>query len=275
MDILNQFWAPREIYEATGMFTSRHMVLLVLSLVVLSALIYVSRKITNEQIKRLTKYMAIFITMLEGIKIFFNFYRGYTWINTWLPISFCSIFIYALWLSGYGKGKWKELGEAFIAGVSIVAGATYLLFPSTSLRIYPIWHYLCMYSMLFHTLMVYMGILYLFKLEIKLEKSRFNKFTKLYCFFAVIAIYLNTFYGSNLMLLKKPFKIPVPFLHELFASAPWLYTIVVFLVYLYVPYYITVYLNRFINEKRKVKLIKENESFNQINIIIHRYFKVE
>lgn len=62
-----------------------------------------------------------------------------------------------------------------------------------------------MYSMLFHTLMVYMGILYLFKLEIKLEKSKFNKFTKIYCFFAVIAIYLNTFYGSNLMLLKKPF----------------------------------------------------------------------
>lgn len=187
---------------------------------------------------------------------------GYTWINTWLPISFCSIFIYALWLSGYGKGKWKETAEAFIAGVSIVAGATCLLFPSTSLTIYPTWHYLCMYSMLFHTLMVYMGILYLFKLEIKLEKSKFNKFTKIYCFFAVIAIYLNTFYGSNLMLLKKPFKIPVPFLHELFASEPWLYTIVVFLVYLYVPYYITVYLNKFINEKRKIKLIKENESYN-------------
>ena len=119
-----------------------------------------------------------------------------------------------------------------------------------------------MYSMLFHTLMVYMGILYLFKLEIKFEKSKFNKFTKIYCFFAVIAIYLNTFYGSNLMLLKKPFKIPVPFLHELFASEPWLYTIVVFLVYLYVPYYITVYLNKFINEKRKIKLIKENESYN-------------
>ncbi|WP_294134482.1 hypothetical protein [uncultured Clostridium sp.] len=95
-----------------------------------------------------------------------------------------------------------------------------------------------------------------------MEKSKFNKFTKIYCFFAVIAIYLNTFYGSNLMLLKKPFKIPVPFLHELFASEPWLYTIVVFLVYLYVPYYITVYLNKFINEKRKIKLIKENESYN-------------
>ncbi|MEN8076103.1 hypothetical protein ABFP60_04020 [Clostridioides difficile] len=262
MNILNQFWAPRDIYQPTGMLTSRHMILLILSLAVLSVLIYVSRKMTNTQIRKLTKCMAIFITVLEGIKIFFNFYRGYTWINTWVPISFCSIFIYALWLSGYGNGKWKETGEAFIAGVSIVAGSAYLIFPSTSLVIYPMWHYLSMYSMLFHTLMVYMGILYLFKLEIKLEKSRFNKFAKIYCFFAVIAIGLNTFYGSNLMLLKKPFKIPVPFLHELFASAPWLYTIVVFLVYLYAPYCITVYLNRFINRKRNIKVIKENEEYN-------------
>ena len=76
--------------------------------------------------------------------------------------------------------------------------------------------------MLFHTLMIYMGVLYLFKLEIKLEKIMFKEFAKLYCFFAVIAIFLNSFYGSNLMLLKKPFKIPVPFLHKLFSSAPLL-----------------------------------------------------
>lgn len=262
MDILNQFWAPRYIYEPTGMLTSRHMILLIISMVILSLLIYFSRKMTGVQVKKMTKCMAIFITVLEGVKIFFNFYRGYTWINTWLPISFCSIFIYALWLSGYGKGKWKQTGDAFIAGVSIVAGATYLIFPSTSLTIYPIWHYLCMYSMLFHTLMVYMGILYLFKLEISLDKSKFNKFAKLYCFFAVIAIILNTSFGSNLMLLKKPFKIPVPFLHELFASAPWLYTIVVFLVYLYVPYCITVYLYRLITRNKNEKLINDNESYN-------------
>lgn len=262
MDILNQFWAPRDIYEPTGMLTSKHMILLIISMIILSALIYFSRKMTNTQIKKVTKGMAIFITILECIKIFFNFYRGYTWINTWVPISFCSIFIYALWLSGYGKGKWKETGEAFIAGVSIIAGGAYLIFPSTSLTVYPIWHYLCMYSMLFHTLMVYMGILYLFKLEIKLDKSKFNKFAKLYCFFAVIAIGLNTFYGSNLMLLKKPFKIPVPFLHELFASAPWLYTVVVFLVYLYVPYCVTVYLYRLFTRNKREKVIKDNKSYN-------------
>lgn len=256
MIILKQFWAPRDVYQHCGMLTSRHIVLLFICMIVLSVLLFLTRKITNKQINKLTKILAVVITILEGIKIYFNFYWGYTWINTWLPISYCSIFIYALWLSGYGKGKWKAMGEAFIAGVSIIAGATYLIFPSTSLTVYPVWHYLCMYSMTFHTLMVYMGIIYLFKLGIKLEKNRFRSFAKIYLFFATIAIILNTVFDSNLMLLKKPFKIPVPFLHELFASAPWLYTIVVFLVYLYVPYYITVYMNRVIKGRKENKSLK-------------------
>lgn len=262
MNIFKQFWAPRDVYQPCGMFTSRHMVLLIISIIILSALIYFSRGLNKCKVNKVTKILAVIMTILEFIKIIFNFYRGYTWINTWIPISFCSIFIYALWLSGYGKNKFREIGEIFIAGVSIIAGATYILFPSTSLTVYPIWHYLCIYSMLFHTLMIYMGILYLFKLDIKVNRCGFNKFASIYCFFAIIAIYINTFHGSNLMLLKKPFKIPIPFLHELFSSAPWLYTIVVFLVYLYVPYYITFYLLKFINRKKKDELLIKDELCN-------------
>ena len=168
MYLLNQFLAPRKVYNPCGMFTYGHIVLLVIAMLILSILLLNSRKITKSQIKNLTKVLSVFITILEAIKIYFNFYYGYTWINAWFPMSYCSLFIYALWLSGYGKGKYKKMGEVFIAGVAIVAGGTYLLIPSTSLTMYPMWHYLCMYSMLFHTLMVYMGILYLWKKEIKL-----------------------------------------------------------------------------------------------------------
>lgn len=95
-------------------------------------------------------------------------------------MAYCSIFIYSLWLSGYGKGKYKEMGEAFLAGVSI------------------------------------------------------------------IAVMLNIYFGSNLMFLREPSSIPVPLLHSLYNAAPWGYTILVFLVYLVIPYFTTAYLNRFI-----------------------------
>ena len=50
---------------------------------------------------------------------------------------YCGIFIYSLWLSGYGKGKWRRMGDSFLAGASMIAGATYLVFPATALTIYP------------------------------------------------------------------------------------------------------------------------------------------
>lgn len=260
MMFLNQFWAPRKLYNPCGMFTEGHMILLFLSIALLCILLYTSKNLSTHKIKRLTKILAIGISILELIKIGFNFHRGYTWINAWFPISYCSIFIYSLWLSGYGKDKWREMGDIFLGGVSIIAGAAFLLFPSTSITLYPVWHYLCLYSMLFHTLMVYMGIMYLSKMEIKFNKNTFKRYLKYYLFFALIAIVLNNNYGSNLMLLREPASIPVPALKTLYEAAPWGYTLLVFIVYLFVPYGITAYISKF------KKSEEANDEFNTITI---------
>lgn len=81
MYLLNQFWAPRKVYNPCGMFTYGHIVLLLIAMLILSILLLNSRKITKSQIKNLTKVLSVFITILEAIKIYFNFYHGYTWIN--------------------------------------------------------------------------------------------------------------------------------------------------------------------------------------------------
>lgn len=257
MFLSNQFWAERKVYEACGMFTQNHMILLLLSISILSILLFISRDINNNQIKKVTKGLAVFITILEAIKIYFNFYWGYTWINAWFPMAYCSIFIYSLWLSGYGKGKWREMGDVFLAGASIVAGSTYLLFPSTALTIYPSGHYLSMYSMLFHTLMVYVGFIYLCDLEIKLDIKSYKTYVKLYLPFAILAIILNTLFGSNLMMIREPGNIPVNFLHTLYESNPWGYTSLVFIVYLLIPYWFTAYLNKVIKKSRAKKKVDQ------------------
>lgn len=259
MFLLNQFWAERKLYEPCGMFTYGHMILLLLSIIILIGLLGISKNISKAQIKKVTRVVAVCITILEGIKIGFNFYFGYTWINAWFPMAYCSIFIYSLWLSGYGKEKWRKKGDVFLAGASIVAGGTYLIFPSTALTMYPMWHYLSMYSMLFHTLMVYMGVLYLCKLEIKLNKKLYKTYVKFYLFFALIALSFNNYFESNLMMLRDPGKIPVPFLQVLYTSTPWAYTFLVFIVYLIVPYWITVYLSRF------TKISKSKQGLNQLD----------
>ncbi len=247
---LNQFWAPRKAYKPCGMFTYGHIILLLPCIALLNGLLHISKKITSQRILVITKVLAVLLTILEGIKIYFNFYWGYTWLNAWFPISYCSIFIYALWLSGFGKGKWKKAGDAFVAGGGIIGGIAFLLFPSTSLVIYPVGHYLCLYSMIFHTLMVYMGIIYICKLNIKLDKSLYMKYVAIYLFFAIFAIVFNTNFGSNLMMLREPANIPIPFLHELYSSTPWGYTAIVFLAYLFGPYGVTSYISKLIQKKQ-------------------------
>ena len=216
------------------MFTYGHMILLGLSIILLIGLLVISRNVDEKQVKKITRVSAIIITILEGIQIGFNFYFGYTWINAWFPMWYCGIFIYSLWLSGYGKGKWRRMGDSFLAGASMIAGATYLVFPATALTIYPTWHYLSIYSMFFHTMMIYIGILYFYKLDIKLNKQLYKSYVKYFLFFALIAFVLNNYCGSNLMMLKKPANIPIPLAYTLYKSMPWAYTVIVFIVYLFV-----------------------------------------
>lgn len=259
MVFLNQFWAPRKAYEPVGMFTAGHMILLLICLVILGGLLFISRRITKDRIEKITKIMAVLMVTLEGIKICYSFYWGYTWISAWFPIAYCSIFMYALWLSGYGKGQWKEMGDVFLAGACVIGGTAFLLFPSTSLMMYPVWHYQCLYSMFFHTLMIYMGFMYIWKMDIKLNKAGYKQYTKVYIFFATIAIILNTIFESNLMLLRDPFNIPVPFIHKLVSDSPWIYTVFVFLVYLFGPYWVTAYFVKVI-KKRKARVISNTSN---------------
>lgn len=254
MLLVNQFWAPKNMYEYCGMFSFGHMILLIISILVLSFLLFISRNINSYEIKILTKIMAVIITVLEFIKIYFNLYWEYNNINSWLPISYCSIFIYALWLSAYGKGKLKEIGDSFITGCSVVAGATYLLFPSTSLTVYPVWHFLCMYSMFFHTIMIYFGIIYIKNKVIKLDINSFKKYVKIFLFFSIIAIFLNESFNTNFMLLNRPFKIPVPVIHKLYNLYPRIYTIIVFMIYLCVPYFTTRFFTRILNKNIAIEV---------------------
>ncbi len=238
MLLVNQFWAPKNMYEYCGMFSLGHMVLFLISIFLLIILLFISKNITVHDVEILTKIMAVIITILEGMKIYFNLYWGYKNINSWLPISYCSIFIYALWLSAYGKEKLKEIGDSFITGCSVVAGGAYLLFPSTSLTVYPVWHFLCIYSMFFHTMMVYFGMIYIKNEIIKLDITGFKKYLKIFLFFSIIAIFLNESFGTNFMLLSRPFKIPVPVIHKLYNLYPRIYTILfIFTLFYYKIFY--------------------------------------
>ena len=103
-------------------------------------------------------------------------------------VSFCSLFIYTCYLAGYGKGKIQKLGLSFLVGGCIVAGTTFILMPTTSLTLHPMFHYLSVYSMLFHSLMIFVGIITYLNGMIEMNIDCFKYYSIFSLFFLLLSM---------------------------------------------------------------------------------------
>lgn len=233
--VVELFFAPLDAYQPAGMFTAAHLISLIICLVIMIYAWNRSKQLSWQSVIKLTRLIAIVVTILELLKIRYNFYYGYTWLDAWFPLSFCSLFIYATWFSGYGKGILKRVGDAYIVMGGVIGGFIFLLLPTTSLMRYPIWHFLCIYSLIFHLLMFYLGVLYISHRKIALNKTTYYYFCNYFLIAAIICITLNHFFGSNLMILRDPFNVPLLFVHQIKEKSQVAYTILATLAYLIGP----------------------------------------
>ncbi len=229
------FFSPRDVGDPCGMFTTAHIISLIICLVLIGLGIYLSRKVKDKNVFTIIKVISIMVTILEIIKIGYNFYYGYTYLDSWFPLAYCSLFIYATWMSGFGKGIICNIGNVFLVYGGIIAGLGFLIFPSTSLQIHPIFHYLSMYSMLFHSLMVYIGILLLVKNIVVINKNNYGIYILFCLFFMIISLIINKIYDCNMMFLKEPFNLPIDFLKNVQKKIPWLYSVIIMVVYFIGP----------------------------------------
>ncbi|MBQ8344206.1 MAG: YwaF family protein [Clostridia bacterium] len=249
------FFGPEDTANACGMFTVPHIISLIVCLALVGVSIYMITKISDTSLIKITKILAIVFTVTEIIKIIYKIVYSYTeYLDYYLPISYCSLFIYALWFYGFGKGAIKKVGEAFIAGGCIVGGMAFLIVPATSLMMHPIFHYLSFHSMLFHSAMVVMGVTLLLRNKTELNKNTFLYFGAYVTSAAFIAIVLNLITSSNLMLLSFPLNIPIDFVNRVAAKIPALYTVVLYLIYLIIPYSVAVIIQKIIIKCKKASV---------------------
>lgn len=258
------FFAKPGIYEPCGIFSITHIIVLVICLVLIGIFVYKIRNITAKKLNLITRIIAIVIVFLEIGKIVFSFVNHQTNLDSWVPLYFCSMFIFATILSGYAKGWLKSLADAFIGSGGIIAGAMFLIMPSTSLTIYPMFHYLLCYSMLYHSLMVFLGMGYLLNGIVVLNKSLCIKYMIFCSFFSLVAVIFNVTLNTNFMFLREPYNIPLPFLKPLSEKLPIFYTLLMFLSCTGGTYLVIDIIVKLINNiiKKKEKLLDgENNSY--------------
>lgn len=232
--MLTTIFAPRDsvAYPPCGMFTLPHFIALFATLAIVALCLYACRSNDAKRIKFKTKIVAVAVTVMEIIKISYNFAYGYTWPDAWVPLAFCSLFIYATWMAGFGKGTVEKLGVSFLMGGCPVAGLAFLIFPSTSLQMHPIYHYLCIHSLVFHGLMVWLGLLYIIRSGHKVNLKAFAHYAIFCLAWAIPALVLNRIFNCNMMFLREPFNVPIQFIKELHKSSQVLYTFLILCAYL-------------------------------------------
>lgn len=263
MNFFMKFFCKEFEYPPVGMFSIGHICILIVFLIITGIGIYVCRKLEEKKILLITRIIAIVVTMLETIKIIVQHINGEGHlIDHWFPLYFCSMFIYAAWMAGFGKGHIQKLGRAFIGTGGIIAGTCFLIFPTTSFTMYPLFHYFCLYSMVFHSLMVFLGVVYLLNGFEKVGKSSFFYHVIFCSFFNILAIVVNSILDTNFMFLKRAGNIPIRLIVQLEAFSPILFTIVIFIVCIFGTYFWVWLADTII---KKIKLGKNNYGKDSIN----------
>lgn len=256
-----KIFAPEGMYPPAGMFTPQHLISLFICLVIIFLAVHFSKNISYNTLRKITFYISIFTTVCEIIKIAYKFivcHYAFLDFDRWVPLYFCSIFIFATWMSLAKSEFIRRLGISFICCGCITGGLAFLIFPTTSLQMVPIWHFLSIHSMLFHTLMVYLGFMYIYKGFF--EKGIFKYYSICFGIFLVPSIILNIFFNCNMMLIREPFNMPFKFINNIFNLVPWLYPFLAISVYLFIPYGISYFTNYILNRIKPQRVLIEHNA---------------
>ena len=238
--------------NSCGIFTLGHFILIILTTVgIITALIKTKNK-SKDDVSRIIKNMTIIIWILEVFRIGFNLYIGEIHnVNSYLPLYYCSLLLYAGAMSSFGKGKIKRAGDVFLATGCIIGGIIFIIFPTTSLPSYPMFHFLSIHSFFFHGTMVYLGLLINITHYIKLEWKDIGYFASLVGILCIVALVINNICDSNLMFISKDFPgTPVTILYHLVGK--W-FTPIMIIIQMTLPF-IVVFLILKIIAKCKDKL---------------------
>ena len=224
-------------YEACGMYTTGHLILLLITVMgILIALRYTKNK-SKVQIFKEIRIITFFLWVLEIIKIVFNLMVGYASNpNTYVPLYFCSMILYAGIFSGFCKGKLQHVGDVFIATGGMIAGIIFLLTPNTSLTMYPIFHYISIQSFILHGAMVYLGVLLNITNYIDIKGKDIIYYSGLMLIISGIAYVFNIIFESNLMFISYNFPgTPIEILYNISGK---LFTPIMIILQATGPFYI-------------------------------------
>ncbi|MBR5344353.1 MAG: YwaF family protein [Clostridia bacterium] len=187
-------------------------VYLAVSFVLIVALLIAMRKTPREKALRIVGWLGVFMTVYYIAKT--------TWESTYdiqrsgsfniglLPLDSCSIIMPAAILAGFAKGRVQRCAATWVSTGSIV-GALGAMVYLTAFRYYPFLSFGAFYSMSWHFLMLFMGLLLI---ATERPPLRFSMVTDGFLFhflFSLIVIAVDFIWDLDFMFYHRMSDIPI------------------------------------------------------------------
>lgn len=212
--------------QICGLYSPTHIVVIVLFFVLAFVFLFLSRKMSQKTAKSTLLIITITVTILEIIKIVIRICKGESG-NSWIPVYFCSLFLYAIWLSFAKNTFLQNIGYSVMTFGGIFASSSFILYPSTSLMTLPVWHPGSIHSIVYHFLMLYAGVLVIMTKLYTPKAKHFLNYFSLLTLACVVAAIINHFCGFNMMFMADPYGLPM--LKDILHYSKVLYAILVYL----------------------------------------------
>ena len=242
------FFSPRDKSTAVGMHTSTYFILLAVFIVITIIAIFLSRKMKHHYVKKIIIGSAIFVWVTEIIKMVFYWIAYGVEKVEFFPLYYCSMFMYACVMANFKNEKIKRAGLSFMAFGGVLGATAFFCFPSSVIPYYHLVHFMTFRTMIFHSLMIYVGVLILITGYYQPESKDFFNYAVFFLITFVLAYIINKLTGDNLMYINKPLKIELSKI--VFEAVPNLYPFIFGMLNMLAPYGVSYGIYLLINRKQ-------------------------
>lgn len=240
---------------ACGMWSKTYIIalIIVLSLIVIG--LYFSRKMSHKAVYKTIIIATVLAIMIEiGKMLFIGITYGLEEVD-FLPLYFCSLFMYGGILASIKKVKvLQTMGLSFLTMGGIFGATSFFMYPSTCIPRYPIYHYMCLRTMLYHGGMIYIGLLILITKYYVPNLKDFKKYFVALIIVGILAYIINTVKGSDLMYISKPLSF-IPLTVKIYKWNSKVYSLIALIVEIVAPYFLSygiyILISKIRNKKEK------------------------
>lgn len=249
---ISDFFAPSGKFPPTGTFSSAHLMMTTISLIAITLSLIFTRKLGHNKVKKLLRFFTLLLCSLELLKIIFNLATGHSGdLNSYVPLYFCSITLYAGLLASFARGWLRRTGEVFLATGGVIGGLCYIVYPLTSVTIYPPIHFITFHSFFLHAIMVYVGLLLWITGYVKIKSTDIDHHFFIVSAVSVLAFTINFIFHSNLMFLSQNYPgTPIEIVFNLFPGL--IFPLIMFIGQASLPFYAVYLVYWMIDRKRNV-----------------------